>query len=54
MSIPLELIFAISCEDELKSPLLTEIWARGTCTARIYDYSQAIGPATIKEKARKG
>jgi hypothetical protein len=48
------LIFVISRGDELKSPLLSEIWARDTYTARIYDYSKAIGPATIKEKARKG
>jgi hypothetical protein len=34
--------------------LLSEIWARGTYTARIYDYHQAIDPATIKEEARKG
>jgi hypothetical protein len=27
--------------------------ARGTCTARIYDYHQAIGPAAIKKEARK-
>ena len=25
-----------------------KIWARGTCTARIHDHHQAIGPAAIK------
>jgi hypothetical protein len=34
--------------------LMSEIWARGTCTTRISDYCQAIDPAAIKGKARKG
>jgi hypothetical protein len=34
--------------------VMLEIWARGTCTARIYDYCEAIGPGAVKEEARKG
>jgi hypothetical protein len=34
--------------------VMSEIWARGTCTARIYDYRQAIGPTVVKKETRKG
>ena len=34
--------------------LLSDIWARGTYTARICDHRQAFGQAAIKEEAHKG
>jgi hypothetical protein len=33
---------------------MLDIWARGTCTARICDQRQAIGPAAATEEAREG
>jgi hypothetical protein len=39
---------------KLKASEVSEIWARDTFTACIYDHHQAIGPAAIKGEARKG
>jgi hypothetical protein len=33
--------------------VLSEIWARGTCIAHIYDHHQAIGLVAVKEEACK-
>jgi hypothetical protein len=33
---------------------VSDIWARGTCIARICDYHQAIGPVAAKEEAHEG
>jgi hypothetical protein len=34
--------------------MVSDIWARGTCTAGICDYGQAIDPVAVKEEAREG
>jgi hypothetical protein len=39
---------------KLKAFEVSEIWARYTFTACIYDHHQAIGPVAIKGEAHKG
>ena len=48
----LEKLFRMIYED--MKCMLSDIWDKGTCTARICDHCQAIDPAKVKEEAHKG
>ena len=51
---PLSNTQLVALEEYSYKDKLSDIWDRGTYTARLCDHRQAIGLAATKEEARKG